>query len=953
MECRIVNIYGIAALPGSGKSTFVKSFFDIENPARNKPLIYQRLCGSKYQKNSLYYHKIDENTILLGNYEVSVKGDIKEQTFTGVDRLGRTYSKQNLLRTFIEDTSIDGGCQYKNIIFESNDLYSEKNLKSFIEPMLTNPNYKFKILFIDIDFNTWCKQWLERNRQLVEADISPQSIKTIQTVLTKYDNILASVEQNYEKRYNLKIVENFKHWRDVASFFIKNGINTSVDLNSFDIDQVEYLDEDSKLQCHIERKKVKKPTLPKQTDIAEDDQCVKNIDDRPIIVEKTSRDTIIQSFGTTNHSNEEILKRVRKMINEDQEFSQKHLGKIGVADLIKERDETRKPKIIYVGKRDLSKCKNLNEWKTYQERKEGLGNELKSRTNNFIERLIHNGEQGNLFSDNIIQVSPNHYTIANQSSYDEDYEILIQDDTDIIDIETGNFIARFRKSVIPEEYAKAGLNYQGVKTYKKHAKGARYEQTTGQAVLVGNIDPRKPTEKCRLTAYTHEHFEEYQNGLPFIQAIDEAYQYLLPLEYYQQWSVANNHTDYVIKLQHNPGEVYQTAFSTITINATLSTALHKDEGDYGGYGNLTILGGNYTGGYTVFPEYGIAINIRPTDFIAMNVHEWHFNTAIELDASAGQNAMRMAFVCYYREKMNQCEKREDVSAFNWNQSVAILMGLDYEEVIKPTFKKYGILGAIKKDILENYIGGKEILGRQGNKYIRVYPLNKKLEDGKIVNGYSVLLYGNNNKILIKWDINKKGQLSKSSEILVNNQYYFDNIGDATYFYLYNSLILPLKQSGYYDYVDEKVLGDVCFQTDLEKEMMLSCVNLKILNPNICNVPIDDCSDDYCSKYQISDIEMQCINKNDMRNTIYKNATLPQKCKFHDEEDCQEDDDCHWQPEDFKCIAKTISKVPAKKTSSRKKKVDSKIDEESQYKISSREEQKLSRAERAQKRSAMK
>ena len=58
------------------------------------------------------------------------------------------------------------------------------------------------------------------------------------------------------------------------------------------------------------------------------------------------------------------------------------------------------------------------------------------------------------------------------------------------------------------------------------------------------------------------------------------------------------------------------------------TALHRDAGDFkGGFGNLSVIErGKYHGGYTVFPQFGIGINLRNNDFVAMDVHQWHANT---------------------------------------------------------------------------------------------------------------------------------------------------------------------------------------------------------------------------------------------------------------------------------------------------------------------------------------
>ena len=68
----------------------------------------------------------------------------------------------------------------------------------------------------------------------------------------------------------------------------------------------------------------------------------------------------------------------------------------------------------------------------------------------------------------------------------------------------------------------------------------------------------------------------------------------------------------------------------MTINHNWRTALHKDAGDLKeGFGNLVVLEeGKYKGGETGFPQYGVCVDVRQGDFLAMDVHEWHCNTKL-------------------------------------------------------------------------------------------------------------------------------------------------------------------------------------------------------------------------------------------------------------------------------------------------------------------------------------
>ncbi len=179
---------------------------------------------------------------------------------------------------------------------------------------------------------------------------------------------------------------------------------------------------------------------------------------------------------------------------------------------------------------------------------------------------------------------------------------------------------------------------------------------------------------CRLTHFTRTNYEKYEKGLPFIQKIDKCFKELIPLSYQSQLMRATKRNDLRIS---------STSFSTITINRNFRTALHRDRGDYQkGFGNLTVLErGKYHGGYTVFPQFGVGVDVRHGDFLAMDVHQWHGNTEIyetEEDKKYNENMpkvfkdnpqvgtaglnkkyTRLTFVCYLREKLANCPNKID------------------------------------------------------------------------------------------------------------------------------------------------------------------------------------------------------------------------------------------------------------------------------------------------------
>jgi len=159
--------------------------------------------------------------------------------------------------------------------------------------------------------------------------------------------------------------------------------------------------------------------------------------------------------------------------------------------------------------------------------------------------------------------------------------------------------------------------------------------------IVGYMDgsARLP---CRLTRYTRDNFDKYKKAIPYIEHINKQFEKTTPNKYKAQLK----------KAKKTKTQIGKTAYSTITVNKNFRTGLHKDKGDDPeGFGNLTVVSkGKYKGGYTMFPEYYIAVDVQPGDYLGMNVHEYHCNSKI-----TGKGT-RMSCVCYYRTKLHKCPK---------------------------------------------------------------------------------------------------------------------------------------------------------------------------------------------------------------------------------------------------------------------------------------------------------
>lgn len=148
----------------------------------------------------------------------------------------------------------------------------------------------------------------------------------------------------------------------------------------------------------------------------------------------------------------------------------------------------------------------------------------------------------------------------------------------------------------------------------------------------------------RATGYTRDHYEDFIKAYPFLKNLAKGFKDLLPQRYANQIAAANTIDPKFV--------IPDTPFTTITVNSTFRTAAHRDAGDFTkGMSNLLVLSndGDYTGGYLVFPEYRIAVNVRPGDLLLVNNHDIiHGNTPIVL---GNPNAERISLVVYLREGM--------------------------------------------------------------------------------------------------------------------------------------------------------------------------------------------------------------------------------------------------------------------------------------------------------------
>ena len=244
---------------------------------------------------------------------------------------------------------------------------------------------------------------------------------------------------------------------------------------------------------------------------------------------------------------------------------------------------------------------------------------------------------------------------------EKDFPLIIDKDADVFN-EEGKLLLRFRKKVLSQTNiekayealqdvikgkskdrgvasgSKPGLDTGEKKEVMSNIIGYFDKWTIGQKGTFKRSNIKKPGE-CRFTSFNVNHPEKFQQVIPLIKEIDQQYKELCPEEYADQRKAARS----------TPFHIKGTSFSTITTNLNFRTAAHRDAGDWPtGFGNLVVIerGSPYKGSYTGFPQYGVAVDCRHGDFLAMDVHQLHANTAFEPEDETSQ---RISLVSYLRE----------------------------------------------------------------------------------------------------------------------------------------------------------------------------------------------------------------------------------------------------------------------------------------------------------------
>lgn len=174
-----------------------------------------------------------------------------------------------------------------------------------------------------------------------------------------------------------------------------------------------------------------------------------------------------------------------------------------------------------------------------------------------------------------------------------------------------------------------------------------------------------PSIAVRPCSFNAKNPEKYACCVPLVQEIDALYRKHIPDPYAKQ-----------IKAAEQIGEfrIPHTSFTTVTTNLNYQTTIHRDRGDFEeGFGNLAVLQrGEYDGGETCFPRFGLGVDVREGDVLFMNVHEPHANLPLVMKSP---DAIRLSIVCYLRGNiLKNIHGKTAKQKRTWNQKIRRFMG---------------------------------------------------------------------------------------------------------------------------------------------------------------------------------------------------------------------------------------------------------------------------------------
>ena len=289
--------------------------------------------------------------------------------------------------------------------------------------------------------------------------------------------------------------------------------------------------------------------------------------------------------------------------------------------------------------------------------------------------------------------------IVNTKLHRSQIKLVIDHDADVYSAD-GKLLLKFRKNVLPAKHVKDFYDNvldfaKNVSSNRGSATGSKHKNIRDNPKVMSNIfgyfdrwapiqnfiftkKNKRPLVNVRECKFNMDYPEKYQKTIPLIKDIDRYYKKYVPSYYAKQRTKADQT---YFKIPH-------TTFTTITTNINYQTTVHKDRGDdIEGFGNLAVVEhGEYVGGETCFPQYGVGVDVRTNDVLFMDVHQWHANLPIELKTP---DAIRLSIVCYLRKGVWEKTKNKPKSFLTkHNRTVKKLRSIKTDSKMSPIDSDY-------------------------------------------------------------------------------------------------------------------------------------------------------------------------------------------------------------------------------------------------------------------------
>ncbi len=166
----------------------------------------------------------------------------------------------------------------------------------------------------------------------------------------------------------------------------------------------------------------------------------------------------------------------------------------------------------------------------------------------------------------------------------------------------------------------------------------------GAAVVIGPYRYKNPAPgvvHCDLTKETKENPARYLETIKIGEEITLIFREVLPEEYIIQMAYINT----VPERFKMPG----TAYSSACALRDIPTAFHIDEFDIREATGCITACGEYEGQEFTMPEFGLALDLQPSDILFCDVHRTHGN----LPRRSGHRVSQVWFV---RRGMHECQR---------------------------------------------------------------------------------------------------------------------------------------------------------------------------------------------------------------------------------------------------------------------------------------------------------